>query len=206
MAISRAGYGIVGLIVLLFVLVTAVVLSDPSVYADPVRGVIRLSALYGFLMMAIATVMTPHLVLVARTFGKTFIRIHHTFAAFGIVLTTLHPISLLNPAAFIPSFQSWILFWAQGGRIAFILLYIAIIGGLLRTRWKYWRYPHTLMYGVLLFAIVHANLIGTDFSNTGLQWAYYVIFAAVVVAFFLNIRRKWQSRRKKPTPPIVRGP
>jgi DMSO/TMAO reductase YedYZ heme-binding membrane subunit len=75
-------------------------------------------------------------------------------------------------------------------------LYISVLGGLLRTRWKQWRYLHGLMYGVLILAIVHANLIGTDFTNSGIQWMYNLIFAAVVVAFVLNIRKKWQSRQK----------
>jgi sulfoxide reductase heme-binding subunit YedZ len=200
MPISRSGYGIVGLIILLFVLITSIVLSDPSSYATPLGLFVRLSALYGFLMTAVASVITPYLVQVARTFGKPFIRIHHTFAALGIALVTVHPISFAllvkTPVVFIPTFQTWIDFWANGGRIAFILLYIAAIGGLLRTRWKPWRYPHGLMYAVLLFAIVHANLIGTDFVHDGIQWFYNIVFAMVVVAFVLNIRKKWRSRQK----------
>ncbi|MDD1679243.1 MAG: hypothetical protein LUO93_08710 [Methanomicrobiales archaeon] len=204
MPISRAGYGLVGLIVLLFILVTAIVLSDPSIYDSPLGWVVRLSALYGFLMTAIAAISTSYLVLVARTFGRPFIRVHHTFAVLGFVLFTVHPFSyaflVMTPAVFIPSFRSWIDFWANGGRVALILFYIAVAGSLLHTRWKRWRYAHTLMYVALLLAIVHANLIGTDFTNGTILWIYNISFGAVVAAFLLNMRRKWRLRPKISVP------
>jgi hypothetical protein len=70
MSISRTGYAFIGFIILLFILVAAVVLYDPFSYATPLGLVVRFSALYGFLMTAIAAIMTPYLFLVARTFGK----------------------------------------------------------------------------------------------------------------------------------------
>jgi DMSO/TMAO reductase YedYZ heme-binding membrane subunit len=111
-----------------------------------------------------------------------------------------------TPVVFIPTFQIWIDFWANGGRIAFILLYIAVIEGLLRTQWKPWRYPHGLMYAVLLLAIIHANLIGTDFVHSGIRWCYNIVFAAVVAAFILNLRRKWQSTQKTTVTEMIRRP
>jgi hypothetical protein len=197
MALSRSGYGIIGFIVLLLVFVTIIAVFESTSYTNPLGLVIRLSALYGYLMTAIAVFMTSHLSWVAHTFGRPFIHIHHTFAILGIALVTLHPISfalfVMSAMVFIPSFQSWIDFWASGGRVAFIFLYFGVLGGLLRSRWRRWRYLHALMYVVLLFAIIHANLIGTDFANSGILWFYNLVFAAVVVTFMLNLRRKWRS-------------
>jgi sulfoxide reductase heme-binding subunit YedZ len=209
MSPSRAGYGFIGLIILIFILITIFALSGSSP-TTMLQLVVRLSALYGFVLIAIAAIMTPFLLKVGKTFGRPFVRVHHTFATLGIILLTLHPLSyailVMTPAVFIPSFQSWIDFWTNGGRVGLIFLYIAVLGSLLRTRWTQWRYAHALMYLVLLVAIVHANLIGSDFVNPGIRWIYNVIFAAVMAAFILNVGRKWRSIKLDPAQSAGRIP
>ncbi len=208
MPVSRNGLLLLLGIAILFVLVGILALSSPAY--DTLGIVVRLCALYGYLMMAIAAIMTPFLPAVYRNFGRPFLTIHHIFAAFGIVLATLHPIVfaiwIMNPAVFLPNTQSWIVFWANAGRPALILLYIALAGAFLRSRWKDWRYIHVLMYVVLLFAIVHGNLVGTDFTSIWIQILYNGVFAAVMMAFLLGIRKKVQRRYQGKKPHTAGAP
>jgi len=53
---------------------------------------------------------------------------------------------------------------------------------------------HGLMYVVLLFAVVHGNLIGTDFENPVIWVLFNTLFALAVAAFFL---KRWQRMQKK---------
>ena len=185
--------------------VAAVVLTAP--YGDPYIVVARLLALWGFLSLAIATLLTPFLREIANVFGRPFLAVHHTFAAVGLLLPTLHPVTLaisaMNLAVFIPVFSSWGRFWLLAGRPALYLLYIAFAGVLLRKYIpKYWRWVHGLMYVVLLFAIVHGNLLGTDFRNPIIWTLFNVLFALVVAAFVL---KRWRRMRKKRAPARTGG-
>jgi DMSO/TMAO reductase YedYZ heme-binding membrane subunit len=199
MRLTREGAVLTLLIVLLFVAVGIVALTSTAYYATPLGTLIRLCGLYGFLMIAIALMLTSSPGTVYRTFGAPFLRVHHLFAAFGIALITVHPVSfavlVMTPRVFIPTFQSWIDFWVNAGRVALILLYIALIGVFLRKRLIRWRYLHAMMYLVLFFAVIHANLIGTDFLNPFIRVVYDGLFAGVILVFAISLRRKLRSRR-----------
>jgi predicted ferric reductase len=172
---------------------------------NPWSLAVRLLALNGFIALSIATIMAAFLKEVTLFFRKPFTRIHHYFAAAGLVLITLHPITLsirfLNPAVFLPNLSSIYQFLFFGGRQALILIFIAIVAVLLRKRIVlYWRWFHALMYIALFFGVVHANLSGTDFENPGILVVFNGLFAAAVAAFAL---KRWQfyrlkTQRKKP--------
>jgi predicted ferric reductase len=126
-------------------------------------------------------------------------RIHHYFAAAGLVLITLHPIALaierLNPAVFIPTVGSLELFIINGGRQALIIIYIAFVAVLLRRQMpRYWRIFHALMYVALFFGILHANLIGRDFENLYILITFNALFVASIAAFVI---KRYQSYRLK---------
>lgn len=181
----------------LYAITAAVVLAAP--YEDPFNVIVRLTALWGFLALAIATLLTPFLREIMQVFGRPFLAVHHAFAAVGLLLPTLHPVTLfiasMNPAIFIPVFSPWGRFWALAGRPALYLLYIAFAAVLLRKYIpKYWRWVHGLMYVALLFAIVHGNLIGTDFENPVIWVLFNTLFALTVAAFVL---KRWQRMQKK---------
>jgi len=187
-------------ILALYAITAAVVLTTP--YESPFRVVARLLALWGFLSLSIAVILTPFLREIMKIFGRPFLAVHHTFAAVGLLLPTLHPVTLaitsLNPAIFIPVFFPWERFWLNGGRPALYLLYIAFAAVVLRKYIpKYWRWVHGLMYVVLLLAIVHGNLIGTDFENPVIWALFNTLFALAVAAFIL---KRWQRMRKKQAP------
>lgn len=197
MALPRAGLLLAAVILALYALVAAVVLSTP--YEDPFRVIARLLALWGYLSLAIATLLTPFLREVMAVFGRPFLSVHHTFAAVGLLLPTLHPVTLairsMNPALFIPTFSSWERFWLLAGQPALYLLYIAFAGVLLRKYIpKHWRWVHGLMYVVLFFAIVHGNLIGTDFQDPIVRVLFNTLFVLVVAAFVL---KRWRLLQKK---------
>lgn len=205
MTLPRAGLLLAVVILALYAIVAAVVLTAP--YGDPFNVIARLLALWGFLALAIAAILTPFLREVMNVFGRPFLLVHHTFAAVGLLLPTLHPVTLaisaMTPAIFIPVFSSWERFWLLAGRPALYLLYIAFAGVLLRKYIpKYWRWVHGLMYVVLLFAIVHGNLIGTDFRNPVIWALYNTLFILVVAAFVL---KRWQKMQKKRAPSRTGG-
>ena len=165
---------------------------------------VRLFALNGFIALSIATILAAFLKEVTLFFKKPFTRIHHYFAAAGLVLITLHPITLAiqlaNPAVFLPNLNSFYLFLFFGGRQALIIIYIAVVAVLLRRKIvAYWRLFHALMYVALFFGIVHADFSGTDFGNWVILSVFNGLFVASLVAFAW---KRWQfykmkARRKK---------
>ena len=201
MPLTRNGYIISAAILLLFLAVTVLALL-PGVPADPLRLLVRLSALYGFLAISIAVIMTPFLLEIYQNFGRPFLSVHHLFAAFGLAAVTVHPVAfafrIANPLVFLPTVNSWTGFWINAGRPALIVIYIALVAVLLRRRIpKYWRPIHALMVVALFFAVVHANLIGTDFEGIWIPLLFNALFIAVLAAFGLKRWRGLQMRRKQ---------
>ncbi|MHA2406703.1 MAG: hypothetical protein ACXADB_03380 [Candidatus Hermodarchaeia archaeon] len=199
MLFKRNGWLFLLGVLFLYILVT--VLAFFTVYTNPLYFAIRLCALYGFMALAIATALTPFLKEVTLAFGRPFIRVHHLFAIFGIVFATLHPIFFaiqsMNLAVFIPRFDDWYTFWSLAGRLALYIIYIAATAGLLRVLVpRYWRYFHWLMYLVLLFVIVHGNLIGQDFQNLGILIIMNVLFVIAIGAFFLKRYQTYQRKKR----------
>jgi DMSO/TMAO reductase YedYZ heme-binding membrane subunit len=95
----------------------------------------------------------------------------------------------------VPRFDSWITFWRLAGRPAFIILYIALFAAFLRAKApKYWRPFHALMYIMLLFGIVHANLIGDDFGNVGIMIIFNALFLASIAGFAIKRFRNYARR------------
>jgi len=198
MAPKKEGYLFIVAIVVFSILVS--LLSYSMAYTHPFELSVRLFALNGFLALSIATIMTPFLGEVKNTFQKSFTTVHHSFAAIGITLATLHPVAfaiqVANPAVFLPNLQSWYLFWLLAGRQGLIILYVAAIAALLRRKIpKFWRPIHAFMYVVLFFAVVHANLLGVDFQNPLISAIFNSLFAASVVVF--GLKRLQQCRRRQ---------
>jgi DMSO/TMAO reductase YedYZ heme-binding membrane subunit len=180
-------------------------------YTDPFDFSIRLFALNGFIALSIATIMTPFLKEIILFFKKPFTRVHHYFAAAGLVLITLHPIVLavqmLNPSVFLPNVGSLYLFMFYGGRQALIIIYIALLSVFIRRRiTAYWRSLHALMYVALFFGIVHANLSGHDFQNIVIVVIFDSLFAVAMVAFGLKrlqVYRRKVSKKKADSAPAT---
>jgi sulfoxide reductase heme-binding subunit YedZ len=196
MGLSRIGWLLVAGIAALYLAVPiAVLLHAPG---DAFSLVIRIAALLGLLSIGIAILTTPFLARIRRTFGRSFLGVHHACAAAGLVLATLHPVLYAVQAAdiavFLPDFSSAYAFFSLGGRFALILIYVALAAVLLRRAVpKYWRVVHGLMYLALALGVIHGNLIGTDFSSPFIFAVYNSLFIVVVAAFVL---KRWQRSGK----------
>jgi DMSO/TMAO reductase YedYZ heme-binding membrane subunit len=204
MALKREGILLILAVILLAVIIAVMVLPDAlsEVEVDGVPHVlVRLLGLYGFLLLGVATLITPFLAEVTRVFGRPFLKVHHAFSVFGIAFITLHPVfnavQRLSLAVFVPRFDSWELFWMLAGRPALIILYVALLAVFLRKKIpKYWRPFHALMYVVLLFGIVHANLIGDDFANLGIMIIFDALFLASLASFAYKRYLNYRTRRE----------
>lgn len=166
---------------------------------DPYELTERITAVNGYIAVSFATIMTPLLRGNTGTGAKAglFLRLHYALAAVGLSLVTIHPVSVAIRDAslqiFIPITATWTFFWANAGRPALFLFYIAIIAlAFRRSMKKHWRYIHGLMYIVLFLAIVHANLLGTDFDNPAMRLLFDLLFASSISAFV--IRRFQESK------------
>lgn len=181
----------------LYILILVLIFLEP--FEDGHIFIIRFAALMGFTSMFIATIMTPFMVQLYKIFGKPFIKIHHLYSISGLILITLHPIafaiSKLDITIFVPVFYPWYDFWSLGGRVALILIYIAVLGSLLRKKIKNWRIIHMLNYIALFLAYIHGVLIGTDFKTLGIL----IIFTAMLILSFgvLIFKRYLIYKRKK---------
>lgn len=199
--INRQGYIILIILGLIFGIITLLKVLTPS--TSLYHFFIRLFALWGYAALAIATIMTPFLKEITKIFGKPFIKIHHLCAYTGVIFITLHPvlsaIQTMDLTVFLPNFDSWIQFWTLAGRPALILLYIGLIGVLLRKKIKSWRIIHILMYPMLLMGFIHGFLYGTDFANVGIMIIFSILFGLAMVSFIVKRlqRYKLQQKQKK---------
>jgi len=198
MALKREGAVLLLGVIALAVIIALLVLPE-AVEEEPIHVLVRLFALYGYLFLCVATLITPFLKEVTQVFGKPFLKVHHAFSILSIVCITLHPVfnavQRLSLSVFVPRFDSWERFWMFAGRPAFIILYIALFTAILRAKApKYWQPFHALMYVVLLFGIVHANLIGDDFENLGIMIIFNALFLMSIASFALKRYKNYRAR------------
>ena len=196
---SKNVYILLSFIGIIFIAVLIIaVISYPG---DMVSFLIRLFALWGFVCLAVAAIMTPFLKEIYKMFGKPFLKVHHFFAFSGLLLITLHPAYIAfqsrSAAVFIPVFTSWYDFWIYAGRPALIVLYLALIVVLFRKIFIFWRIIHSLMYLVLFLGFVHAFLIGTDFNNIVIKIIYSVLFALTIASFVIKRLQLYKAFKKK---------
>ncbi len=182
-------------IVVLFLTVTAIAVTDFQHYTGLHALMVRLFALWGYLMVAVAAMMTPFLTRIGSVFGKPFLSMHHSFAIAGIACITAHPVSYallaMSPAVFVPVVTSWSDFWTNAGRLAIYLAWIGAAAAVLRAGIRHsWRIVHGLMYVVLGLGVVHATLLGTDFQNAVVVGVYLALFAGVAAVFVANRLRR----------------
>ncbi len=204
MAIKKTGV-LALLAIVLFALFILILFIPNALATATLVGVesllIRFLGLYGFIFIGITALTTPFLAGITIAFGRPFKKIHHTFAAVGIALITLHPVfsalQLMNLDVFLPKFTSWAIFWTLAGRPALYILYIGVAAALFSRKIpKYWRIFHVLVYLVLFFGIIHANLLGEDFANLGIRLALDGIFVASMVGLVYKRFRIYQARKR----------
>ncbi len=185
-------------VIIIFALAISLVALDMDT-TTAMDASIRLLALNGFIALSVAAILTPFIKEVTLFFKKSFIKVHHYFAAAGLLMITLHPIAVailfVNPIILLPNFESLSNFFFYGGSVALIAIYTAFGAVLLRRKVEaHWRYFHALMYVALFFGVIHANLWGRDFENSFIVVIYDGLFAAALAAFVL---KRWQFYKIK---------
>ncbi|MHB1347249.1 MAG: hypothetical protein ACYCXK_07145 [Candidatus Humimicrobiaceae bacterium] len=186
--LTKKGFYIFIAVFLLLILVFLFNLMTPA--TDLISFFIGLSALWGYIFLAAACIITPFLKEVLKYMGKPFIKIHHIFAFTGLSLITLHPILVsardMTLKVFVLDFTTWISFWTLAGRPALYVIWIAFLVILFRRKIKPWRIIHAFMFLSLLMGFIHAILSGTDFKNMGIIIIYSILFILVITAFVLK--------------------
>jgi len=195
--ITKKGYYFLGVIGALYAWVIVLFFTKP---VEPEDLFIQLAVLTGYTSLFLAAIITPFMKQVYEMFGTSFIRIHHIFSVLGLVLITIHPISMAiaweAPELFLLEFDSWKSFWFNAGRPAFYLLYIAAVPVLIRKylpEWG-WRILHGLVYVALVFGYFHGVLVGTDFEN---MWIMITFTAMLVLLFEVLIYKRYITYKRK---------
>jgi len=167
---------------------------------DPWSVTIRLAALTGLLTLQLAAMMSPFLREIRKVLGAPFLAVHHRAALAGLILITLHPVSLAlrlgRADLFIPVTGSLDAFLMNGGRAALILVYAGVLAAVFQG-WlgKGWRPVHALLYIAILLGTVHANLMGSDLSDPVLFIIVNGMTLLVVAAF---LAKRWQRHSAAP--------
>lgn len=169
--------------------------------SSPLTRAIRSAGLLGYYSVFLAIVISEYKVQLKERLGKPFLWVHHVFAVAGLILLTVHPISVAiraaSPAVFVPIFISWRIFLTNGGRVAFYLLGAASLIGLLRKQiGKGWKLIHYYInYAAFALGTIHALLLGED---TGLLIVriVHITLAAIIVYVFID-RRIIKARQKR---------
>ncbi|MDD1647366.1 MAG: hypothetical protein LUQ03_05765, partial [Methanomicrobiales archaeon] len=167
---------------------------------DPWSVTIRLAALTGLLTLQLAAMMSPFLREIRKLLGAPFLAVHHRAALAGLILITLHPVSLAlrlgRADLFIPVIRSLDAFLMNGGRAALILVYAGVLAAVFQG-WlgKGWRPVHALLYIAILLGTVHANLMGSDLSDPVLFIIVNGMTLLVVAAF---LAKRWQRHSAAP--------
>lgn len=192
---ERWGVVLAAVMAALFCIVSASVLLAGG---DPLHLLVRLLALNGYLTLAVAASMSPFLREIRAAFGRSFLTVHHTLAAFGLAVILLHPLSYAllagSLAVLLPSAWTWGEFWIYAGRPAFVLILVAVLAAVLRRRIiPYWRPVHMLMYAALVLGLVHALLRGTDTTGPVVRAVLVGAFGVAMGAFVL---KRWQRKKR----------
>jgi DMSO/TMAO reductase YedYZ heme-binding membrane subunit len=109
-----------------------------------------------------------------------------TYQTVNKIILFIIPRSDINP----PGYEMFLTY----GRIAFSLLTVGVIAGLLRNRPEiraHWRKFHILNYFAFFFVSVHALNVGTDIKTPPFAWFFWVanfVILGVVLYRFLYPR------------------
>lgn len=184
----------------LYVAVALPVLLNPS--SEWTGSLIRFAALAGFTSLFLSTVVSAFTREIYQIFSRPYTEIHHLFAAAGMILMTLHPVTIfavsMDLTIFLPVFSSLEAFLALGGRAAFYLFYIALLAAFARRAVpKYWRFVHGLVYVGLVLAYVHGLLIGTDFVNPLVLGLFTVMLAISFLVLLYKRYLTWKRQKRR---------
>lgn len=173
----------------------------PDLGGDLLYSILRISGLIGYLSLSGAVIINLYRSNVKKYLGKPFLKIHHFFAFSGLFFITLHPmifaLQTADLSVFVPQTSSLYLFFAYGGRLSLILIYVAVFFALFQKRFSsQWKIIHRLMYPALILGVIHANMLGATFEFVIIKTLFNAIAIIIfMTGFILWIKR--QIKRKK---------
>ena len=183
----------------LFLAILLIALRPLQPHQSVLLWFIRGAALLGYQAIFLSIVSSAYMRQMLRWFGHPFIRVHHIVSVTGLVLIALHPIGVawdsLSLNVFVPSVVSWVSFFTNGGRVAWILLAFGLLAALLRKRiGQSWRAIHYLNYAAFWLASVHALLLGTNTQYLVVRIAMAAMCTAIAVVF---VEKRLQAHRRQ---------
>jgi DMSO/TMAO reductase YedYZ heme-binding membrane subunit len=193
-----------GVIVSVLALMLAVILYFLFEDMDTAtRIVIRGGGLLGYFFLFLAIISSEYLTKMRKTFGRSFINVHHNFARIGVALILIHPITVAYQSGLdvlLPVLYPLMDFLRLGGRTALYLILIAVLAGVYRKKIpKKWKTVHAFNFFAFLLIFIHAWLIGTDLQNGVMQFLWLAMALVVVYVFFdkhiIPTNRKKKSKR-----------
>lgn len=183
---------------ILYAAVSLPVIFNPSL--EWTSSIVRFAALTGFVSLFLSTLTSAFTRQIYQIFSRPFMKIHHVFAALGLILITIHPAVLaivsMDLSIFLPDFSSLEIFLALGGRPALLLVYVAVIAVFLRRSIvSYWRIVHGLVYVALVLAYIHGIWIGTDLANPFVAGLFAAMLAISFLVLFYKRYIAWKRGR-----------
>lgn len=167
---------------------------------SPIKLIYRTSGIFSYLLVFSAIVSSEYISQIKRLFGQTFLKFHHNLIKLALILMVLHPVSfaldIQSLQIFLPVFYPPLTFLELAGRPALYLFIIAIITAVYRKKVpKNWKKIHLFNYLAFFMVSIHALLIGTDFSSTGMKILSFVMML-IVTGIFVHKRLKTGKLRR----------
>ena len=154
---------------------------------------LRAAGLLLFVLLVIQINLGAHMSYLIDKFGARLFKFHTTLGKVIYGLAFIHPLlAVLSGVRLLPS-------WAPGefyynfGRMAFVLLNLAVLAALFRTTpflSKFWHKIHILNYAVFYFVAIHSWGVGTDtrvFPFVIIYWLGVTTVTATVVSKFYKL-------------------
>jgi sulfoxide reductase heme-binding subunit YedZ len=197
-------YLILAGLVLLAVVVGLLSLNPLQAQQSWLTWLARGAALFGYSTVFLSILSSAYLRELVRFFGRSFVKVHHVASVTGLVVIGLHPVvvavNTVSAAVFVPRFDSLLVFFTLGGRLAWYFIGVASLAALFRMRLRnYWRAVHYLNYVAFLLASIHASLLGTTFLGWGIQGTVLKAILAILVmtVVYVFVRRRMARRPRQ---------
>lgn len=179
--------------------------------SNPSYTLLRLLGLLGITLIFVQMVIGVFMNYWRRLFGIWIFRFHITQGLIAYLIILSHPLfyfinNLLAYGfskaiiALMPVFSSQREVMITLGRIAIILLTIAVLSGIFRTRpfiAKHWRIFHKLNYVVFVLVMIHSYFIGSDSRTIPFVLLYPVFAGGLIASIIYKLKNKSQNSNLK---------
>lgn len=184
----------------------------------------RVAGLYAIVFLFFQVLIGAFIDKLRLLFGTKILQVHIVQGTVSLLVIITHPLMffLLNfqTSSFVssifllsPRFSTVVEKYESFGKIAFLLLMIAILAGLFRKNKyikKHWRKFHYLNYVAFAFVIVHSYFLGSDSRIAPFVFLYPLFVSALVVAVvYRRVYRVFMAKKikkeKQPSKNILLG-